>query len=249
MGTALIVEDHPEQADLVARILRLRDYEPILAEDGESGLAAGPGAPPRRDAPGPDAAGHQRLRRLPPPPDRPGDPADPRRHAHGPQRRPAPRPRVPRRRQRLRHQALRRGGPLRGDRRRPRLARQHGAARLQGEIHVELNSEITLLKDLNDFLMLVCQSTPLQQEQVMQLRQAVMEMAHNAIEWGNLHQSRSPGEHHLPHLRRPPGDRGARPGPGIRPEPAAARRGRPTIRSRTWTSARSWGSAPAASGS
>ena len=26
MGTALIVEDHPEQADLVARILRLRDY-------------------------------------------------------------------------------------------------------------------------------------------------------------------------------------------------------------------------------
>ena len=38
MGTALIVEDHPEQADLVARILRLRDYEPILAEDGETGL-------------------------------------------------------------------------------------------------------------------------------------------------------------------------------------------------------------------
>ncbi len=62
-------------------------------------------------------------------------------------------------------------------------------ARLQGEIHVELNSEITLLKDLNDFLMLVCQSTPLQQEQVIQIRQAVMEMAHNAIEWGNLHQN------------------------------------------------------------
>ena len=38
MGTALIVEDHPEQAELVARILRLRDYEPILAEDGETGL-------------------------------------------------------------------------------------------------------------------------------------------------------------------------------------------------------------------
>ena len=34
---------------------------------------------------------------------------------------------------------------------------------LQGEIHVELNSEINLLQDLNDFLMLVCQSTPLQQ--------------------------------------------------------------------------------------
>ena len=38
MGTALIVEDHPEQADLVARILRLRDYEAIIAEDGETGL-------------------------------------------------------------------------------------------------------------------------------------------------------------------------------------------------------------------
>ena len=38
MGTALIVEDHPEQAELVARILRLRNYEPIFAEDGETGL-------------------------------------------------------------------------------------------------------------------------------------------------------------------------------------------------------------------
>jgi len=60
---------------------------------------------------------------------------------------------------------------------------------IQGEIHVELNSEINFLKDLNDFLMLVCQSTPLAHDQVVQLRQAVMEMAHNAIEWGNLHQS------------------------------------------------------------
>jgi DNA-binding response OmpR family regulator len=64
-----------------------------------------------------------------------------------------------------------------------------GQRTLHGEIHVELNSEITLLKDLNDFLMVVCQATPLLHEQVMQLRQAVMEMAHNAIEWGNLHQS------------------------------------------------------------
>jgi anti-sigma regulatory factor (Ser/Thr protein kinase) len=60
---------------------------------------------------------------------------------------------------------------------------------LQGEIHVELSSEINFLKDLNDFLMLVCQTTPLSNDQVIQLRQAVMEMAQNAIEWGNLHQS------------------------------------------------------------
>jgi len=60
---------------------------------------------------------------------------------------------------------------------------------LQGEIHVELNSEVTLLQDLNDFLLSLCQSTPLTDEQVMHLRQAVMEMAQNAIEWGNRHQS------------------------------------------------------------
>jgi DNA-binding response OmpR family regulator len=63
---------------------------------------------------------------------------------------------------------------------------------LQGEIHVELNSEITLLQELNDFLLSLCQSTPLGDEQVMHLRQAVMEMAQNAIEWGNLHQSDRP---------------------------------------------------------
>jgi DNA-binding response OmpR family regulator len=60
---------------------------------------------------------------------------------------------------------------------------------LQGEVSVELNSEITLLNDLTDFLMHVCQTTPLTNEQIMQIRQAVMEMAHNAIEWGNQHQS------------------------------------------------------------
>ncbi|MHC5542975.1 ATP-binding protein, partial [Singulisphaera rosea] len=60
---------------------------------------------------------------------------------------------------------------------------------LQGEIHVELNSEIDLLQDLNDFLMALCQSSPFADEQVLQLRQAVMELAQNAIEWGNRHQS------------------------------------------------------------
>ncbi len=38
MGTALIVEDHPDQAQLVAKQLRLRDYEPIVAGTGETGL-------------------------------------------------------------------------------------------------------------------------------------------------------------------------------------------------------------------
>jgi DNA-binding response OmpR family regulator len=38
MATALIVEDHPDQASLVARILRLRDFESIIAEDGKTAL-------------------------------------------------------------------------------------------------------------------------------------------------------------------------------------------------------------------
>jgi DNA-binding response OmpR family regulator len=189
MPTALIVEDHPEQADLVASILRLRDYEPILADNGEAGLRLA-----REFAPDvmlldlmlPDINGFDVCRRLR------TDPAtmlipvvmltalnDVQHRVHG----------------------FRVGANA-------YLTKPYGVDDLfeaisaaqawrvsmeqravQGEIHVELNSEITLLKDLNDFLMLVCQSTPLQHEQVMQLRQAVMEMAHNAIEWGNLHQS------------------------------------------------------------
>ena len=97
---------------------------------------------------------------------------------------------------------------------------------VQGEIHVELNSEITLLKDLNDFLMLVCQSTPL----AARAGHAVAAGGHGdgpqRHRVGQPPPVRPAGEHHLSHLRRPPGDRGARPGPGVRPEPAAAR-GRP----------------------
>ena len=36
--TALIVEDHPEQAELVARILGTRSYQSIVAENGETAL-------------------------------------------------------------------------------------------------------------------------------------------------------------------------------------------------------------------
>jgi DNA-binding response OmpR family regulator len=189
MATALIVEDHPEQADLVANILRLRNYEPIVADNGEAGLRLARQCSPDvmlLDLMLPDINGFDVCRRLR------TDPAtmlipvvmltalnDVQHRVHG----------------------FRVGANA-------YLAKPYGVEDLfeaisaaqawrasmeqravQGEIHVELNSEITLLKDLNDFLMLVCQSTPLQHEQVMQLRQAVMEMAHNAIEWGNLHQS------------------------------------------------------------
>jgi DNA-binding response OmpR family regulator len=189
MGTALIVEDHPEQAELVARILRLRAYTPIVAETGETGLRLARERMPDvmlLDLMLPDINGFDVCRRLR------TDPAtmlipvvmltalnDVQHRVHG----------------------FRVGAnayvtkPYGVD----DLFEAISAARawrssmeqraLQGEIHVELNSEITFLKDLNDFLMLVCQASPLLHEQLMQLRQAVMEMAHNAIEWGNLHQS------------------------------------------------------------
>ena len=189
MQTALIVEDHPEQADLVARILRLRDYDAILAGDGESGLRLAKERTPDvvlLDLMLPDINGFDVCRRLR------TDRAtmllpvvmltalnDVQHKVHG----------------------FRVGANA-------YLTKPYGvddlfdaieSARswrqsiqqrsLHGEIHVELNSEINFLKDLNDFFMLVCQATPLAADQVVQLRQAVMEMAQNAIEWGNLHES------------------------------------------------------------
>src|SRR3954453_4199888 len=38
MATALIVEDHPDQAELVAQQMKLRDFTPVVAGTGESGL-------------------------------------------------------------------------------------------------------------------------------------------------------------------------------------------------------------------
>ena len=187
--TALIVEDHPEQAELVARILSTRSYQSIVAENGETGLRMARERLPDfvlLDLMLPDINGFDVCRRLR------TDRAtmmipvimltalnDVQHRVHG----------------------FRVGANA-------YLTKPYGVddlfaaittacawrssienRALHGEIHVEINSEINFLQDLNDFSMLVCQSTPLSNDQVVQLRQAVMEMAHNAIEWGNLHQS------------------------------------------------------------
>jgi len=189
MTTALIVEDHPEQADLVARILRLRDFEPIVAESGETGLRLARERVPDvvlLDLMLPDINGFDVCRRLRTDRSTMLIPVvmltalnDVQHKVHG----------------------FRVGANA-------YITKPYGvddlfdaiaSARdwrasmdqrsLQGEIHVEINSEINFLKDLNDFLMLVCKTTPLSNDQIVQLRQAVMEMAQNAIEWGNLHQT------------------------------------------------------------
>jgi len=189
MTTALIVEDHPEQAGLVARILRMRDFEPIVAEDGQTGLRLARKHQPDvllLDLMLPDINGFDVCRQLRTDRETMLIPVvmltalnDMQHRVHG---------------FRVGANAYLTKPYGVGD-----LFEAISAARawrtsmehrlLQGEVSVELNSEITLLKDLNDFLMHVCQTTPLTNEQIMQIRQAVMEMAHNAIEWGNQHQS------------------------------------------------------------
>jgi DNA-binding response OmpR family regulator len=189
MGRALIVEDHPEQADLVSRILRLRAYQPIVAEDGEAGLRLAREQLPDvmlLDLMLPDINGFDVCRRLRTDPDTRLIPVvmltalnDVQHRVHG--------FRVGANAYLTKPYGVEELFDAISTARAWRTSMEQRA--LHGEIHVELNSEITLLKDLNDFLMLVCQSTPMQQEQVIQIRQAVMEMAHNAIEWGNRHQS------------------------------------------------------------
>lgn len=189
MGTALIVEDHPDQAEMVARLLRLRDYEPVVAETGESGLLMVRQLDPDvvlLDLMLPDINGFDVCRRLRSDPVTMLTPVvmltalgDNENRTQG--------FRVGANAYVTKPYGMQELFDAIATARAWRTGMQ--SSDLQGEIHVELNSEITLLTDLNDFLMTLCKSTPLNGDQVMQLRQAVMEMAQNAIEWGNLHQS------------------------------------------------------------
>jgi DNA-binding response OmpR family regulator len=189
MATALIVEDHPDQAELVARLLKIHDFEAYVAGDGESGLELARSLTPDvvlLDLMLPDISGFDVCRRL--------------RSERATMLTPVVMLTALRGVENQR-QGFRVGANA-------YVTKPYGISELlsaiaaaqawraemdqnnlQGEIHVELSSEITLLNDLNDFLLHLCQSTPFEPEQVMQLRQAVMEMAHNAIEWGNKHQS------------------------------------------------------------
>ncbi|GAC1338562.1 MAG: hypothetical protein NVSMB14_05340 [Isosphaeraceae bacterium] len=59
--------------------------------------------------------------------------------------------------------------------------------RIRAEILVELQSELTFLQEVNDFLAELYHETPLNPRQIANLKQAVMEMGQNAIEWGHRH--------------------------------------------------------------
>ena len=189
MGTALIVEDHPDQAEMVARMLRLRDYEPIIAENGEKGLELA-----RKYAPDvvlldlmlPDINGFDVCRRLRSERATMLTPVvmltalnDATSRVHG--------FRVGANAYLTKPYGMEQLFDAITAARAWRAGMDHSD--MQGEIHVELDSEVILLQDLNDFLVHLFQLTPFNHEQVMQLRQAVMELSQNAIEWGNRHRS------------------------------------------------------------
>jgi DNA-binding response OmpR family regulator len=185
MRTALIVEDDPDQADMTARLLREHGFRPLTAMSGEEGLGLARRVEPDvmlLDLMLPDIDGFAVCMRL-------------------------------RGEERTRRIPIVMVTALDGENHRCRgfrvganayLTKPFGADELlravltaqewqlgmkrqkvRGEIQLELNSETAFLQDVNEFLTSLYRETPLACEQIQQLRQAVMEMGQNAIEWGN----------------------------------------------------------------
>jgi two-component system OmpR family response regulator len=62
---------------------------------------------------------------------------------------------------------------------------EHTTRGVAGEINFDIRSEISYLQQTNDLLSDLYAHTPLTERQVKDLKQAVMEMGGNAIEWGH----------------------------------------------------------------
>jgi DNA-binding response OmpR family regulator len=185
MNTALIVEDSPDAALMAAEMLQLRQFAPIVAPTGQEGLRLARRLQPSvvlLDLMLPDLDGFEVCRRLRSDPTTRslpvvmvtalGEDHHRRRGFRVGANAYVPKPYGP------------------GDLYEAIAAAQAwrdsmGARRLHGEIHVELNSQPAFLQDVNEFLTSLYRETSLSSDQIMQLRQAVMEMGQNAIEWGN----------------------------------------------------------------
>lgn len=187
MNTALIVEDDRDQADLAAQLVKLRNFHPVVAPTGHDALSAAARLEPALvllDLMLPDIDGFDVCRRL-----RSdaktrnvpivmvtalGDDSNRRRGFRVGANAYVTKP----------YEAEHLYGAIAAAQAwRKSLNSEH----VQGEIHVELNSEPIFLQEVNEFLTNLFRDTPLTTEQIMQLRQAVMEMGQNAIEWGNRH--------------------------------------------------------------
>ena len=187
MPTALIVEDDPDQAEMAARLLRYRGFDSAIAGTGGGGLAMARSLKPDvvlLDLMLPDTTGFDVCRGL----------------------------RIDRETMLTPVVML---TALGDDLNRTRgfrvganayVSKPYGAQelfqavadarswrarmeqkRIRGEIHLQLNSEVSFLQEVNDFLMSVSLSIPFTHEQLLALRQALLEMGQNAIEWGNRH--------------------------------------------------------------
>ena len=63
--------------------------------------------------------------------------------------------------------------------------KEHEESGIEGEINFDVRSELTYLQQANDMLADLFLRTPLTERQIKDLRQAIMEMGGNAIEWGH----------------------------------------------------------------
>ncbi len=189
MPTALIVEDDPDQAEMAARLLRYRDFESDIAGTGGAGLAMARTLKPDvilLDLMLPDTTGFEVCRGLRSDRETMLTPVvmltalgDDLNRSKGYRVGANAYVSKPYGAEDL-FQAI-------ADARAWRVRMEQG--QIRGEIHVELNSEVSFLQEVNDFLMSVSLAIPFTQDQVLSLRQALLEMGQNAIEWGNRHRS------------------------------------------------------------
>ncbi|MBX6313555.1 MAG: ATP-binding protein [Isosphaeraceae bacterium] len=188
MSTALIIEDDRDQAEMAAQLVRLKRFDPIVAETGAEGLRLTRTLKPRvllLDLMLPDTNGFDVCKEL---------------------RADRETMLTPIVMLTALNDAVHRTRGFRVGAN-AYVTKPYGArelfdaieaacawrdemdrGRIQGEIHVQLNSETTFLREVNDLLTGLCRSTPLTSHQITQLRQAVLELGQNAIEWGNRYQ-------------------------------------------------------------
>jgi DNA-binding response OmpR family regulator len=189
MPTALIVEDDPDQAELAARLLRYRNFDSDIASTGGAGLSMARSLKPDvmlLDLMLPDTTGFDVCRGLRA--DREtmltpvvmltalGDDLNRQKGYRVGANAYVPKPYGA---EEL-FQAI-------ADARAWRSRMEAG--QIRGEIHVQMNSEVSFLQEVNDFLMSLSLAIPFTYDQVLNLRQALLEMGQNAIEWGNRHRS------------------------------------------------------------
>ncbi len=187
MRTALIVEDDPDQATLVSHFVTVHEFRPVVASTGQEGLAMARRLLPSivlLDVMLPDTDGFDVCRRLRSDPSTRalpivmvtalGDSPNRQRGYRVGANAYLTKPYAPEDLYRAMATAV-------------EWRRDLDRGKIQGEIHVELNSESSLLLEVNEFLTSICRETSFAPEQIAQLRQAIMEMGQNAIEWGNKH--------------------------------------------------------------